>query len=78
MRVYFLVSVINHVLVCAIFLCLFHSDPLLLFGMFRGQNGGSEKMGGWIFGFSTIKSFYREIENWPQRANKNHIFTQQF
>lgn len=52
MHVYFLVSVINHVFVCAIFLFsffLFHSDPLLLFGMFRGQNGGSEKMGGWIF-----------------------------
>lgn len=51
MRVYFLVSVINHVLVCAIFLCLFHSDPLLLFGMFRGQNSGSEKMGGGFLDF---------------------------
>lgn len=46
MRVYFLVSVINHVLVCAIFLCLFHSDPLLLFGTVDLKRWGVDF---WIF-----------------------------
>lgn len=68
----------NCVQVCCI-TCTHASFPPLTLLYYLGGRVVDVGRWGLDFGiFSMIKSFYRAIGNWPQRANKNHIFTQQF